>query len=293
MFHTGRSGRAGYTPAVQVADRIGEHGTSLTTAERRVAEVVLARPQQVAFGTVAELAAAAQAGAATVVRLSTKLGYDGFTALQAAVQAELAAQLRPAAERIREPSGSDLAARHVNLEITNVQTSVRAVGAAALETVAERLSAVGSRVFVLSGDASRGVAMQFVSDLGALRDGVALIDGNPIAVKRQIALLRADDVLVSLDLRRYEKWVVESARTAAAAGVWSVALTDSVLSPLAQVADLTIVLAAGGSGPFDSHTGTLAVFNLFVAAVADVLRADATERLDRLEVVWRESLTDR
>jgi DNA-binding MurR/RpiR family transcriptional regulator len=66
-----------------------------------------------------------------------------------------------------------------------------------------------------------------------------------------------------------------------------------VLSPLAQVADQTVVLAAGGSGPFDSHTGTLAVFNLFVASVADAMRAQATERLDRLEVVWRESLTDR
>jgi len=86
---------------MQVADRIGSQGAALTTAERRVAEVVLARPQLVAFGTVADLASAAGSGAATVVRLSTKLGYDGFTALQAAVQAELAAQLRPAAERIR------------------------------------------------------------------------------------------------------------------------------------------------------------------------------------------------
>ena len=276
-----------------MAERIGEQGSALTGAERRVAEVVLARPQLVAFGTVAELAAAAGSGAATVVRLSTKLGYDGFTALQAAVQSELAAQLRPAAERIREPVGADLAARHLQLEVANVHASVGAVSVEVLGAVVDRLADRSARVFVLSGDASRGVALQFVGDLGSLRDDVALIDGNPIAVKRQIALLGADDVLVSLDLRRYEKWVVESARSAAQAGVWSVALTDSVLSPLAQIADQAIVLTAGGSGPFDSHTGTLAVFNLFIASVADVMRARATERLDRLEVVWRESLTDR
>jgi hypothetical protein len=39
--------------------------------------------------------------------------------------------------------------------------------------------------------------------------------------------------------------------------------------------------------------GTLAVFNLLVNGVADQLRAVATERLDRLEAVWQQSLTDR
>jgi DNA-binding MurR/RpiR family transcriptional regulator len=258
-----------------------------------VAEVVLARPQLVAFGTVAELASAAGSGAATVVRLSTKLGYDGFTALQAAVQAELAAQLRPAAERIREPAGADLTTRHQQLEVANVHASLRAVSAETLAAVVDHLADRDARVFVLSGDASRGVALQFVGDLGSLRDDVTLIDGNPIAVRRQAALLHAGDVLLTLDLRRYERWVVDVAQSARAAGVWSVALTDSVLSPLAQIADATVVLAAAGSGPFDSHTGTLAVFDLFVSAVADRLRAHATERLDRLEAVWREVLTDR
>jgi DNA-binding MurR/RpiR family transcriptional regulator len=278
---------------MQVADRIGSQGASLTTAERRVAEVVLARPQLVAFGTVADLASAAGSGAATVVRLSTKLGYDGFTALQAAVQAELAAQLRPAAERIREPAGADLTTRHQQLEVANVEASLRAVSAETLAAVVDHLADRDARIFVLSGDASRGVALQFVGDLGSLRDDVTLIDGNPIAVRRQAALLRDGDVLVTLDLRRYERWVVDVAQSARAAGVWSVALTDSVLSPLAQFADATVVLAAAGSGPFDSHTGTLAVFDLFVSAVADRLRAHATERLDRLEAVWREVLTDR
>jgi DNA-binding MurR/RpiR family transcriptional regulator len=228
-----------------------------------------------------------------VVRLSTKLGYDGFTALQAAVQAELAAQLRPAAERIREPAGADLTTRHQQLEVANVEASLRAVSAETLAAVVDHLADRDARIFVLSGDASRGVALQFVGDLGSLRDDVTLIDGNPIAVRRQAALLRDGDVLVTLDLRRYERWVVDVAQSARAAGVWSVALTDSVLSPLAQFADATVVLAAAGSGPFDSHTGTLAVFDLFVSAVADRLRAHATERLDRLEAVWREVLTDR
>jgi DNA-binding MurR/RpiR family transcriptional regulator len=284
--------RGWYTPTVDVAARIGELSGSLTRSERLVAEVVLARPQLVAFGTVADLASAAGAGAATVVRLAAKLGFDGFTGLQASVRDNLGRQLRPAAERIREQSGGPLVEQLSAVERSNVQSSLSGVDAATLDIAARRLADQTARVLVLSGDASRGVAQQFAGDLGVLRDDVVLVDGNEIAVARHLALLRSTDVLVVLDLRRYERWVVDAARTAAAAGVWSVALTDSVLSPLAAVADATFVISAASSGPFDSHVGTLAVFNLLVAAVAEQLREVATTRLDRLEAVWRQSFTD-
>ena len=289
----GRVAGAHYDPVVESADRIGKLGASLTKAERRVAEVVLEQPQLVAFGTVAELATAAGAGAATVVRLATKIGFDGFTALQASVQHDLANQLRPAAERIREPVGTDRVGRHLQLELVNVQTTLRGLDSQAFDDIVAHLADNTSRVFVLSGDASRGVASQLVVDLGALRDDVALLDGNDIAIRRQIALLRPDDVVVSLDLRRYERWVVDAAQGAKASGAWCVAVTDSLLSPLSSSADRTVVVAAAGGGPFDSHVGTLSVFNVLVAGVADQLRAAATQRLDRLEAVWQHSLTDR
>jgi DNA-binding MurR/RpiR family transcriptional regulator len=280
---------------VEVADRIGKSGSLLTNAERRVAEIVLEQPSLVAFGTVADLAAAAGAGAATVVRLATKLGFDGFTALQASVQHDLASQLRPAAERIREPVGNDLVGRHLQLELTNVQTTLESLDAATLGHVVERLADPSARVFVLSGDASKGVALQFAGDLLALRDDVALVDGNEVAVRRAMALLRPSDVLVTVDLRRYDRWVVEAARCAAARGAFLIAVADSVLSPLAELAQATIVVAAAGAGTFDSHVGTLALMNVVVTGVADALRAVAADRLDRIEDAWRQagSLTDR
>lgn len=278
---------------MEVASRIAKLGSTLTVAERRVAQVVLDRPQLVAFGTVAELASESDAGAATVVRLASKLQFDGFSALQASVQHDLAVQLRPAAERIREPAADDLIGRHLELEMTNIQSSLRAIDADALDDVVGHLVDGGSRVLVLSGDATRGVASQLAGDLGALRDDVSMLEGTDIAVKRQLALLRPTDVLIALDLRRYERWVVEAATRAHAAGVWSVAITDSLLSPLAERAERTFVVSAAGAGPFDSHVGTLAICNVLVAAVADRMRAAATERLDRLEAEWQQSFTDR
>ena len=280
---------------MEVADRIGRAGGVLTPAERRVAEVVLVQPELVAFGTVAELADASAAGAATVVRLATKLGFEGFTSLQHSIQHDLARQLRPAAERIRQPAATDAISRHLELEVDNVRSTLGGIDAETLSDVVMHLANAGSRVWVLSGDASSGVAQQFVADLAALRDDVALIGGNEVAVQRQLSLLRSADVVVTVDLRRYDRWLIEAVHTAGAAGLWCVAITDSLLSPLAEHVDRSMLVAAASLGPFDSHVAMLALLNLVVAGVADNLRVEATARLDRAEQAWRtaSALTDR
>jgi len=272
--------------AMEVEGRITGAGSTLTAAERRVAEIVLARPELVAFGTVAELAEAAAAGAATVVRLAVKLDFDGFTALQAAVQSELSNQLRPAAVRIREVRNGVAVERHLQRELENVQTTLLAVSESNIATAVARLSDLSRAVLVLTGDASTGVSQQFVGDLLALRPGVELLTGNEVAVSRRLAQIRAGDVIVAIDLRRYDRWVVETTRAAKRREAWILALSDSALSPLAGVSDVSMVLSAGGVSPFDSHVGTLALLNVLVAGAAEELRDEATERLDRAEAAW-------
>jgi DNA-binding MurR/RpiR family transcriptional regulator len=122
-----------------------------------------------------------------------------------------------------------------------------------------------------------------------------MVDGNDVAVQRAVALMERGDVLVTIDLRRYDRWLVDAARTAAEAGVWTVSIADSVLSPVAACAQRTLVVTAAGAGPFDSHVGTLALMNVLVAAAAIQLRNVATARLDRSEAAWLASnaLTER
>jgi DNA-binding MurR/RpiR family transcriptional regulator len=272
---------------MEVAERITESGTNLTPAERRVADVVLQRPQLVAFGTVAELASEAGSGAATVVRLAAKLGFDGFTSLQDAVQAELAHRLRPAAERIRQPVAPDVVGRTMATELNNVQSTLEQADREAFGRAVAALSSRTARVAVLSGEASAGIAHQAVGELSLLREGVELVVGTEVAVVRAIALLGPGDACLVIDLRRYDRWVLEAARLAGERGVTLIALTDSALSPLALEADASFTVVAASAGPFDSHVATLALLNAMVAAVADRLRTSATDRLDRIEAAWR------
>jgi DNA-binding MurR/RpiR family transcriptional regulator len=273
---------------MEVEQRVREAGPQLTAAERRVAQVVLARPQLVGFGTVADLAGAATAGAATVVRLAAKLGFDGFSALQASIQHDLALQLRPAAERIRELGGDQPISRHRAAELSNVQATLDAVDPDALDAVVALLADTDREVLVLSGDAERGVAAQFAGDLSALRTGVAMLTGSDVGVRRQLALTAPGATLIVVDLRRYERWVLKAFEQAKGAGHTIVALSDGVLSPLAMGAHHSFAVSAASVSPFDSHVGTLALFNLLVGQTAERLKESAADRLERVEAAWAE-----
>ncbi|MEJ7721403.1 MAG: hypothetical protein WKF58_13650 [Ilumatobacteraceae bacterium] len=200
---------------MEVADRIRNAGAALTVSERRVAGVIVERPHLVGFGTVADLAAAAGTGAATVVRLATKLGYRGFSALQDSVQGDLANQLRPAAERIREHEGQahDQAIEQVRAtEVGNVNATLDAVDADELVAVVARLADLAVDVLVVAGDAVAGVAGQFVADLHSLRHGVVHLTGNDVARQRELAFASSATTVVAIDLRRYDRWVLDATR---------------------------------------------------------------------------------
>lgn len=293
----GREGRrTTITPMadMEVTDRIGRAGPQLTTAERRVAQVILELPQLVAFGTVADLAAQAKAGAATVVRLAAKLGFDGFSSLQASVQRDLSRQLRPAVERIRELDLHQPLERHEAAVVSNVQATLGAVDRATLDKVVELLADLERPVLVLAGDAERGVALQFVHDLTGLRRDVADVWGTDVAVRRQLALSAPGSTLLVIDLRRYERWLLDGVAMAREAGHTVVALSDGPLSPLAMAAHHSFTLAARSLSPFESQVGTLALLELLTVAVAERLRDSAEARLARVDAAWAAagSLTD-
>ncbi|HEY0399521.1 MAG TPA: MurR/RpiR family transcriptional regulator [Acidimicrobiia bacterium] len=307
---------------MMVSAQIDAHLPRLTKAERRVAAVVADDPEAVAFGTVADVARRAGASGATVVRLAAKLGFEGFVDLQAAVRDEMARRLRPASERIRRPSPGDVLGTTLAVEMANVAATLDAVDPAAFDEAVNLLSGsspapspggepsagtrpatvagdgdwrgAAGRVLVLSGDASAGVASLFADELSMLRPGVVLVDGSEVRAARMLADVGPSDVVVVLDLARYERAVLDVAGRAAAAGATLVALTDSALSPLSPAATLSFTASVTGAGPFDSHVGLLALANALLAGVAARLRHSATDRLDQVESAWRAAaaLTD-
>jgi DNA-binding MurR/RpiR family transcriptional regulator len=269
-----------------VAERIRQQAERLTATERRIAEVIASEPQTIAFGTVALVAKQASTSGPSVVRLAVKLGYSGFVELQADVQRDVARLLGPARDRIRQQPPSDLLERVAATEQDNVMRTLSGILPAVLDRVVDRLSDRTHQVWVLPGDTTAPVGETLAVALSQLRDGVTLLAGPGISAGRMLGGLRPGDTLVVIDLRRYERWLVDLTRWAGHEGAVIVALTDSPLSPLATGASETFFMAAQSIGPFDSMTGGIALANALVAGVAVRLRSSAPARLDMIESVW-------
>jgi DNA-binding MurR/RpiR family transcriptional regulator len=271
--------------------RIAAERARLSPAERRVAEVVLEQPELVAFGTVARVAEKAGTSGASVLRLAARLGYQGFTDLQAAVRRAIGQQLRPAVERVHAAPahpGLGIVGRTLEADLDNVQQTLGGVSPGAFDRAVELLAQRQRSVRILAGDAVAGVATQIAAGLDLLRPDVAVVSGSDVAVARQLAAAprEASPVVVAIDLHRYERWVVEHTGRAARGGADVIALTDSLLSPLASLALVSFTVRAEGAGPFDSLVGLLALGNALVSGVAGRLRRSAAPRLAAVEDAW-------
>jgi DNA-binding MurR/RpiR family transcriptional regulator len=99
------------------------------------------------------------------------------------------------------------------------------------------------------------------------------------------------DVAVVFDFFRYRRQVVTAARVFANAGVSIVAITDSPLSPLAELADTWCQIEVPAIGPFDSSAPVVVMCELLVARVAQELKDDAKNRIDRIEALWEDTET--
>ena len=272
-----------------LAELVARHRDDLTPAERRVADALLADTEAVAFGTVAQLARRAGSSGATVIRLATRLGVDGYAELQERAQQELASRLRPSAERIRESRPDDTLGMVSAASLRCITDTFAAVDRTVFEAAQLRLGAAAGERWVVCGDASDGIGRQFVAQLGLLGRPANTVEGNEVHLASQLARVTTGDVVVALDLRRYDRWVVEWVGAATARGASVIALTDSHLSPLADLADELFVVSAGGGGPFDSYVGALALVDALLAAVARAHRRRATVSIDAVEAAWNQA----
>lgn len=279
---------------MDVASLIRANRDVLSPAERRVADLVLTDPHSVAFGTVAAVARAAETSGGSVVRLATRLGLDGFADLQVRVQGDLTSDRRQAVDRIRRPDLDDPLGQAVAVAGEAVRVTLDRVDRTAFDAAVALLATRSRPVFVVVADDSRGIGEQFATELAMLRPGVTHVQGNEVAVARILAAIEPGDLVVTLDLPRYDRWLLGALGAAHASGARTIALTGSELSPVAAHAELVFTVSSDAAGPFDSHIAALALFEALVAGVAARLRTSATARLERIEAAWTDAgaLTD-
>lgn len=216
---------------------------SLKAALRKVADVVLARPELAIYASVNEVAAAAGVSEATVMRLCRLLGFRGFQDFKIALARELVTPLQRLHEEVAE--GDDVAtivhkvfqANRAALQDTLAVLDMEAVAAAAQDLQAARLVlliGVGT-----SGPIVEDAANKFFR-LGLLVRAVT----DAHLMMMAAALLTPDDVLLAVSHSGSTRDTVETAKTARQAGARVICITNNSLSPLTKTAHLVLVTAS-------------------------------------------------
>jgi DNA-binding MurR/RpiR family transcriptional regulator len=267
-------------------DLIAAVSSNLTPTQRRIAEAALAEPTLLAFGTVSDLARRVGTSRPSIVRFATKLGFEGYTDLQHNVRSDLSHRLSRPSERIRSDDGPGWSAKTlINEAIASVFDAVEG------DRIAELVTPIvqARKVWLLSGESSQAGAHALKSGLSMIRPGVRSLEEHSCGTELSDAI--PGDTAVIIDFHRYRKQVTLAARVLCEAGVTVVAITDSPLSPLVELADTWSQIKVPAVGPFDSSVPIVAMCELIVAQVARELQDVATNRIDRIETLWEQTET--
>ena len=271
-------------PETSTLDLVAAASGELTPTERRIAEAVLAEPTLLAFGTVSDLANRVGTSRPSIVRFANKLGFQGYTLLQKHVRSGLSQQLPRPSERIRQDDVSAPPVRDlINGGISSVLDAFEDGRIAELAEPVVR----AEKVWILSGETSQAGAHALYSGLSMVRPRVRALEEHSFATDLSDA--GPQDVAVVFDFFRYRRQVITATRVFANAGVSIVAITDSPLSPLVELADTWCQIEVPAIGPFDSSAPIVVLCELLVARVAQQLKDDAKNRIDRIEALWEDT----
>lgn len=273
-----------------IRDLLTQRGLALTPAEAKIAQVLLGDYPVAGLGTATALARRAGVSDPSVIRMVTKLGFDGFAAFQKRLLEEVEAGLRSPAMMMEAKRPARATSSGRSVEETYIRSAAAAVEAAAAMTLPQTygramqlIMEAKGRVLVLGGRFSRHVAGMLAGYLMQFRPGV--IEVASLSAESFDLLLDTGprDTLVVFDHRRYQTDVIRFAEQAAERGAQIVLFTDVWRSPVAEHAKVVIVGPMEADSPYDSLAPAVAQMEALLARIVADQSDDNGARMDDLE----------
>jgi RpiR family carbohydrate utilization transcriptional regulator len=280
--------------ALEAADflaRLGSEAVRLSPSETRVADVVLAHPEQVPRMTLASLAGHARVSEPTVLRFCRSLGLDGYPHFKIELARALAVGGAPYLHREID-FGDDLATvRHkvVQSSINALGTLQQSLDDAALAAAVARID--GARRLELFGV---GLANTVASDA---QQKFMRLDINCAArpdthlQTMAAATLAPGDVAIAFSYNGRIRDILRSVRVARENGAFTIAVTRKG-SPLAAATDLLLDVDPPEDtfiyAPMTTRLVHLAVVDLLVILVTQARGPGVTARFEHI----KDSLSD-
>ncbi|MBO9629616.1 MAG: MurR/RpiR family transcriptional regulator [Shinella sp.] len=274
-----------------IRDRLTDGEIAFTRAELKIVRQLLSNYPAAGLNTVAHLAAAADVSNPTVVRFANKLGFEGYPEFQAALLSEVQ-------ERMSSPL-SMLDTRKPSLEQENfyqyfLRASIHALEASMqmlppddFEAAIDAAADLNMRVHCLGGRFSGFLAGLLWSHMKQLRGETRWINGSQADQVDQLVDLGKRDVLFVYDYRRYQIDTIRFARQAAKQGARIVLFTDRWVSPIAEIASVTLMAPVDTVSPYDTMVPAIAQTEALIAGLTARLANQSRGRIERMEELRR------
>ncbi|MBF0865820.1 MurR/RpiR family transcriptional regulator [Gluconobacter sp. R71646] len=275
-----------------IRDELIERSSGLTRSELKVVRVLVDNYPLAVTGSMSSLARQAHVSDPTVMRAVSKLGFENYQELKAAILEELDdGRFSP----LRVLQGKDARSfrsdevHNMFLEgiIANLQTMHDGYLPPNFHGAMELLGRRRRYVYCLGGRSSKHLAGLLQGHLIQARSGVFHIGGGPADLIDLLADFTENDTLAVFDYRRYQEDIIAFARSAYERGVRILLFTDMWQSPIAAFANVTLSAPIATISPFDTLIPGLAQIEALFAAIMADPESRVQERLEDIERVRR------
>jgi DNA-binding MurR/RpiR family transcriptional regulator len=270
--------------------RIASLVDTLSPKQKKIAKFILDDQYYTPFASAKELGEKNNTTAATVVRFAQTLGYEGYSELQAVLRSEFPNNITTLArmqKRMSEkpPSSSNPQQAFFtdikNIERTYVRISEKDLNAAVDAIIGAK------RILVIGAGLSYAPAAFLTHSLKVMGFNAIAVQGEVLRSAVDISRIEADDLMIAIDLWRYVRMTVNAVSQAKKTGSHVIGITDSLVSPVAQMADISFEIATEGIAHSLSITALLSLLNVFIVMLADRVPEQVYESLKRVDEVYQ------
>ena len=269
--------------------RINQTGRRLSKGQKRIAEYIVNHYDKAAFMTASKLGDKVQVSESTVVRFAIALGYDGYPALQKALQ-EMIRNRLTAVQRIEvakeQIDRGNILDAVLSADMDKLRSTIDEVSKEDFNRAVDAILKAET-VYIVGMRSSTSLASFLGFYLNLLLDNVRLIHDTSVSeVYEQVFRIHEGDVFLGISFPRYSNRTIDALDFARGKGATIIAITDSVSSPIAEKAEHALIARSDMAGFADSLVAPLSLINAIIVACSLRRREQVSNTLSQLEGIW-------
>lgn len=277
--------------AKDILTHIQENMSSFSKGQKLIANFILESYDKAAFMTACKLGKTVNVSESTVVRFAAELGYDGYPSMQKALQ-EMIRNKLTAIQRIEVSNDrigdQDIMSMVMQSDIEKIRITLEETDRESFNQAVDTIIAA-KRIYILGVRSASALANFMGFYFNYIFDNVLRVDTTSISeVFEQVMRIGPGDVFIGLSFPRYSKRTVQAMQYAKSQGAYVIAITDSAVSPLANIADISLLAKSDMASFVDSLVAPLSLVNALIVAVSRKKSDQLESTFGKLEQIWSE-----